>query len=611
MVEDQGQSREKKHYTVVIEQVGITAVKVLVWVALAFAIFRYFQTKYVIAPKGWRQYFEAGILESGLQLNFRSPEPFEYGQIARNNLRGEWFETDVIRPVDLWLNSSVHHHPDLYHPPAYSVVLAGLMAIGGVENGTLLWGSGLFYFLIIPVLYFASRSMFGKRIARLGLFFCLIMPAVGLAAVSGTPGLLATFLVTALFALLSFVRERRYLVTALAGLALGACALTATRYVFLLLPAVGYLALTLRRRAWAHAPILVVVAGLVVLPWALRNARLSGSPWPPMEWTSSYRLAAESQQRAGANVPAALASPHAIERSFAPDAFRVALLGKEGARSVFRSLRLGIGDLIRYGAQSVLVVLFFAGVLIRSRNRHAEWLRIALYVAIGIDLIYGSFARPDDFLLLPYVPFMVVVGTFVLIELIGRLGYTRAISSYALVAVAIVVAIGQTAVSTNPADALTETDHDRYFTTWWLEHQFQETLEPDAVVLSNVPWHTAWYLDRPSIWLPPDYEDLVRLRMQADEAITFAFLAGHALDEDEPSYEVWERGFRERWMPDSFGLTPYRSTMFSRRWHVYSSFISQARLEALIEEQTRARRTEEPPAEGSRSNDEEASQGSD
>jgi hypothetical protein len=537
-----------------------------------------------------------------------APEAFEYGQIARNNLRGEWFRTEVIRPVDLWLNRAVETHPDLHHPPAYSIVLAGLMAINGATTQTLLWGSELFLFLLLPVLYFPSRAMFGRRVARLGLFFCLIMPAVGMAAVSGTPGLLATFLITALFGTLSVTRERRYLVTALAGLVLGACALTATRYLFLVVPAAGYLVLTLQRRAWLHAPILVAVAALVVLPWALRNARLSGSPWPPMEWTASYQLAAEGQQRAGADVPAALAAPHAIERSFSPETLQVALRGRESARSVFRGLRLGLNDLFRYGAQSVLVVLFVAGLLIRSKNRQAEWLRVALYVAIGIDLIYGSVARPDDFLLLPYVPFMMVVGAFVLIELIGRLGYTRALSSYALVAVAIVVAIGQTVVATNPADALTKADQDRHATTWYLENLFPEVIEPDAVVLSNVPWHTAWYLDRPSIWLPPEYQDLIRLRMQADQPITFAFLAGYALDKNEPSYEVWERGFRESWMPDSFRLTPFFSTMFSQRWHVCSSFMSQERLERLIEERRKERNPAEPSASDARSNGEGASE---
>jgi 4-amino-4-deoxy-L-arabinose transferase-like glycosyltransferase len=579
--------KDTKHYTVVLEQLGLAAVKVTIWLLLATGICYYFWWRYVERP------------------GLASPEAFEYGQIARNNLRGEWFRTEVIRPVDLWLNRAVEAHPDLHHSPAYSIVLAGLMAINGATTQTLLWGSELFLFLLLPMLYFPSRALFGRRVARLGLFFCLIMPAVGRAAVSGTPGLLATFLITALFGTLSVIRERRYLVTALAGLVLGACALTATRYIFLVVPAAGYLVLTLHRRAWLHAPILVAVAALVVLPWALRNARLSGSPWPPMEWISSYQLAAESQQRTGADVPPALAAPHAIERSFSPETLQVALRGRESTRSVFRGLRLGVSDLFRYGAQSVLVVLFLAGILIRSKNRQAEWLRVALYVAIGIDLVYGSFVRPDGFLLLPYLPFMMVVGAFVLVELISRLGYTRALSSYALVVVVILVAIGQMVISTNPADALTKADQDRHTTTWYLENLFPEVLEPDTVVLSNVPWHTAWYLDRPSIWLPPEYEDLMRLRMQADQPITFAFLAGYALDRNEPSYEVWERGFRESRMPDSFGLAPFFSTMFSPRWHVCSSFMSPERIKALIEEKRKARDTKEPSGASPRPSNEE------
>ncbi len=562
MIENEDKQKEEKHYTVVIEHLGLVIAKVVIWILLAGGVLFYF----------WWKYTE--------KLGIASPEAYEYAQIARNNARGEWFRTDVIRPVGLWLEPDVRNHPDLFHPPAYSVVLAGLMKIGRAQDRTILWGSGLFYFLTIPVLYFATRSMFNRRIARIGVFFYIIMPAIGIASVSGTPGTFAAFLVTAAFGLLWAVRPRRYIVTVAAGLALAACALTATRYVFLLLPAVGYLVLTLRRHAWVHVPILVLVTTVGVLPWARRNERLTGSPWAPMEWTSSYQLSEESKERAVTEMRPTLASSHAIEHAFAPEALGITLSDKEGVRSLARNLRLALSDLVRYGAQSVLVILCLAGVLVRSKNRHTEWLRIALYVAIVIELIYGAVTRPDSFLLLPYVPFMVVLGTFALIELIDRLGYTRPISRFALIAVAIVVATAQSIVTTNPAEAFTEADRDRYGTCRVLDELIRENLEPEAVVVSNVPWHTAWYLDRPSIWLPPCYEDLMRLRMQTDERITFAFLAGYALETEAPSYHIWKQGLSEGRMPDSFGLMPFYSTVLMRT-DVYSSFISPEQRERL------------------------------
>jgi len=588
MVENEDQGKEKKHYTVVIERMALAGTKVLIWALIAGVTWYYFWIKYT------------------QRLDIASPEAFEYAQIARNNLHGEWFRTNMIRPVGLWLDPRLHDHPDRYHPPGYSVVLAGLMLIGGANNGSLLAGSAVFYFLVIPVLYFASRAMFGKRIARLGLAFYIIMPALGVAAVSGTPAMLATFLITTLFALLSAVRPRRYLVTALAGLALGACALTASRYALLILPAVGYLVLTLRRRAWAHVPILVGIAVLSVVPWAWRNVRVSGSPWPPMERASSHQLVPEREADTEAGQRTVFAAPHAVERSFSPAALRTTLGWRDMLRAFFQNLRIALGDLAGYVTQSVLVILFLAGVLVRLKNRYAEWFRIALYVAIVIDLTGGAVARPDSFLLLPYLPFIVVLGTVALFELTQRLGYSRPISRFAVIAVVIAVAIGQTIVSTNPAGAFTEADRHRAYTCRILEHFAQENLlEPDAVVLSNVPWHTAWYLDRPSIWLPPDYEDLMRIRMQTDEKITFAFLAGYALNESDPSYEIWERGFREGRMPDSFGLTPFLSTIFSRWEHVYTSFISLERREVLRQEAEEPQETPEPSGQDERPKNEE------
>jgi 4-amino-4-deoxy-L-arabinose transferase-like glycosyltransferase len=443
VVENDDQQKETKHFTVRIEQFGIAGAKVLVWALLVGFVVLYF----------WHKYTE--------RLGIASPEAFEYAQIARNNLRGEWFRTDVIRPIGLWLSADVHNHPDLFHPPAYSVVLAGLMKVFGVHDRAMLWGSLVFYVLTMPVFYFAVRSTYSRRVARLSLFFYAIMPAIGIAAVSGTPAMLATFLVTSFFALLSLVRERRYLVTAAVGVALAACALTATRYIFLVVPAVGFLVLTVKRYAWVHVPILIAVTALGVLPWAVRNARLTGSPWAPMEWTASYQLSEESKKRAVSEMRATLASSHEIEHAFSPEALQITLLGKEGARALARNLRLGLGDLVRYGAQSILIVLCVAGALVRAEKRRTEWLRIALYVAIGIELIYGAVARPDSFLLLPFVPLMLVVGTFTMLELIRRLGYSQPISRFALIAVAVVVALLQMLVATNPAEAFTEADRRR------------------------------------------------------------------------------------------------------------------------------------------------------
>ena len=586
MVENDDQQKETKHFTVRLEQVGIGGAKVLIWALLAaFALF-YF----------WYKYTE--------RLGIASPEAFEYAQIARNNLRGEWFRTEVIRPIGLWLNPDVHNHPDLFRSPAYSVVLAGLMEVFGVQDRAMLWGSLLFYVLTMPVLYFATRSMYSRRVARLSLFFYAIMPAIGIAAVSGTPGMLATFLVTSFFALLSLVRPRRYLVTAAAAVGLAACALTATRYMFLVVPAAAFLVITLRRHAWVHVPILLAVAALGVLPWALRNARLSGSPWAPMEWTASYQLSEESKNRALSQMRATLASSHEIEHAFSPEALEITLLGKEGARALARNLRLSLGDLVRYGAQSILIVLCVAGALVRAEKRHTEWLRIMLYGAIFIELIYGAVARPDSFLLLPFVPFMLVVGTFTMLELIQRLGYSQPLSRFALIAVGVVMALLQMLIATNPAEAFTQTDTDRYSTCWALDNVLREAPGPDAVVLSNVPWHTAWYLDRPSIWLPPSYDDLMRLRMQTGEEITFAFLAEYALDDQAPSYEIWKEGIERGRMPDSFGLRYFWPPMWAQTGQ-FSAYISARRFDELLQRGRARERGGEPTRPEERSKDQE------
>ena len=82
------------------------------------------------------------LIYTGTQFRggFRKRESKDMAQFARNIARGQGFTTYVIRPLSLW--QLEHHgwdiqdkatreklimkHPDIYNPPLYPLVLAGL-----------------------------------------------------------------------------------------------------------------------------------------------------------------------------------------------------------------------------------------------------------------------------------------------------------------------------------------------------------------------------------------------------------------------------------------------------------------------------------------------------
>src|SRR5437867_57538 len=64
-------------------------------------------------------------------------EAIDMAQLARNIARGRGFTTSVVRPVSLWHlktyrpdhNPMFEDHPDLYNPPLYPLILAGIFRL--------------------------------------------------------------------------------------------------------------------------------------------------------------------------------------------------------------------------------------------------------------------------------------------------------------------------------------------------------------------------------------------------------------------------------------------------------------------------------------------------
>ena len=86
--------------------------KIAIWIILAVGFLGLFYSSFY--PKGLYVY---------------EPDAMDYGQIARHNLRGEWFQTSFIRPVTLWITDCSDGVPDLANPPLYSVYLMPIIPI--------------------------------------------------------------------------------------------------------------------------------------------------------------------------------------------------------------------------------------------------------------------------------------------------------------------------------------------------------------------------------------------------------------------------------------------------------------------------------------------------
>ena len=84
----------------------------------------------------------AGVYDLRSYQNMSAPEAMDAAQLARNLSRGRGFTTEFVRPLSIHLirqkgtetsgKDPAHlnlGHPDISNPPAYPVVLAGLMKV--------------------------------------------------------------------------------------------------------------------------------------------------------------------------------------------------------------------------------------------------------------------------------------------------------------------------------------------------------------------------------------------------------------------------------------------------------------------------------------------------
>jgi hypothetical protein len=219
------------------------------------------------------------------------PQAMEHAQIARHVAAGRGFATDSIRPLSLAVQPHADPHPDLYHAPAHPLLLGLAFRLHRPSDrltsavGLLLW------FLGVPLVYALARRTFGPRAALLAVLFHVCNSAMLRASLSGLPHPLLALLVLGAAWILSLPRDvgdpgadrTRDAVLAGAGLLAGVAAL-AHYLLFFLAPAILVPLVASRRRKWRALLIFSAAFLAVLVPWIVRNLRLTGAPLFSLYW---------------------------------------------------------------------------------------------------------------------------------------------------------------------------------------------------------------------------------------------------------------------------------------------------------------------------------------
>jgi 4-amino-4-deoxy-L-arabinose transferase-like glycosyltransferase len=519
-------------------------------------------------------------------------EAMDMAQLARNLARGEGFTTSMIRPLSLWHlktygpghDPRLMNHPDLYNPPLYPLVLAGLFKllppsvfvykmedrIYAPERWVILPFNQICLLLSLLLVFAWAKQLFDRRVAVTAGFLLLLSDTLWSYGVSGLPtNLLMLLFLLAVFFLYRADRQlnppdipeaeqagagQQPLSTAvivlvvLSAVLMGLCFLTRYLAAFLVAPMSLYVARILRgRRAAFWTGLYVVVFLAVISPWLVRNYAVSRS----VLGVAKYGLI----ERTGAF------SGDALERSYHPDmtdAFSI-----KGVTSKFLTgARTHLLGTLRQVGSDFLIFFFGVGIMYSFRRGDATRLRGAIIGGLGCSIIgMALIGGPLDpwsnevnsgNLLVVFLPLVAIYGVAFFYLLLDRIAFhirlTRALAvgAFALLNVSPMI-------FTLLPPRRGAYPYPPYYPP--MTFAVADLFGKDEIATSDLPWEMAWDGDRRTVWLPLTVDDFYELHdFVAPKGFSFLMLTPMMMD--RPLQSVILKGEFKDWANVMRGQLP-------------------------------------------------------
>jgi hypothetical protein len=549
------------------------------------------------------------IYDMGCYHGFSTQEAMESAHLARRISEGRGFSTDSIRPLSLYLlhegapgkgaPSLNGGTADVSTPPGYPLLLAGLMKVLPFhfeakdfwfyqpELWIAIFNQVLFLLCALLTLVL-SRRLFDGAVAWMAVAAFTGSELFWKFSVSGLSTLFITLLVLALAWCLVGLDERERLGPAGAGfgrsVAMAVCAgalvglagLTRYSFALLILPALAFLLIFVRRgQGWL---VIAMTASFLVVfgPWIARNYVLTSG----LFGTSGYTLFSEIQP----SFP-----EDRIERSFNPTgSLRRLGPGDVMDKFMFNARRMFEDDVPRLTG-SWISAFFLVGLLVPFRNpalRRLRWFVIwslaLLFIAQALGRTRLSADSPQinsDNLLAPLAPVICMMGAGFFFILLDQLvpSHLPEARPAGVAAFAALMFSGYLFALFTPSNA-------PEFSPYMPAHiqKIAALIKEDELMMSDIPWAVAWYGNRPCAWLTlDDSQEFYRLhKLKPVNMIYLTQLTADRrfLSQMAADHNSWGEFFLGCWLhrqaPDGFplafapsGYLPYQMLLADRpRW---------------------------------------------
>lgn len=497
------------------------------------------------------------------------PMAMDHAQVARQIAEGEGYTTRFIRPVvlkslkeedNLAQAPDVQRFPDLVNPPGYPFFLAGVFSVFRPEfeigpdklkdftvyspERWIVLGNILCVVLSVLVLYVWMVRAFDDRVAITASLLLVASDLLWSLSISGLPTPLLMLLVclAGFFVNEAFLADEAEQPGAAAAWWAGAAVVVGlmalVRYPLLALVPVlavfGYLGFLRRGLMTAIG---LVIPLLLILPWCIRNVTLSGHPFG-YAWMEIF---ADNGTLPG----------NLLWRMFGEDPDRA-----YGLRPLIRALALGGSNMVvnfsSFFGGILLPALFAASLLHTYRRRHCQWSRwfwVAALVAVAVASaplikLLSPEAAPQHNLLACLLPVVAGFGTAFFFTLIARLQLPSVLLSIPLIVLAVGIQGGPMAVRILQRD-VPPYAYPPYFppifflTASWIDKERE-------IQTSDVPWASAWYGDRATVWLPARRQDFFELN---DFTVKISAMLLTPYSAQARLYEDINMGYYRDWAP--------------------------------------------------------------